>query len=122
MLSPQQAALMRGHPTSPGIRDFPGVSPETDLPVPSAATNLALAPMGSAKYTRDGAPGRPRYIYPLPRDYHADTGNLGTSANGPKQPGIVYAGEIPGAGFEPWNSRNEKLRRQTIEAAQGGSV
>jgi hypothetical protein len=53
---------------------------------------------------------------------HADTGNLGSTPNGPKQPGIQYRGEIPGAGFEPWNSRNEKLRRQTIDAAQSGSV
>lgn len=112
---------MRGHPSSPGVRDFPGISSTSNLPTPSAGTQLNVAPMGSDKYTQDGKPGRPRYFYPLPRDYHADPGNLGASPNGPKQPGIVYSGEIPGAGFEPWNSRNEKLRRATIEAAQQGS-
>jgi hypothetical protein len=93
----------------------------TNLPTPSG--NLAQAPFGSDKYTKDGKPGQPRYVYPLPRDYHADPGNLGATTNGPKQPGIQYRGEIPGAGFEPWNSRNEKLRQQVIQAAQanGGS-
>lgn len=119
-LSPQMAAVMRGHPTSPGVRDYPGVSPLTDLPTPSG--NLAAAPILTGAYTKDGIPGSPRYVYPWPRDMHADTGNLGSTPNGPKQPGIQYRGEIPGAGFEPWNSRNEKLRRQTIDAAQSGSV
>lgn len=118
MLSPRQVFLMRGHPTAPGQRDFPGVSPLTNLP--TAAGNLAHGQMG-AESTPDGKPGVPRYRFPWPRDMHADPGNLGTTPNGPKQPGIEYAGEIPGPGFEPWNSRNEKLRRQTIEAAQAGA-
>lgn len=111
---------MRGHPTSPGVRDFPGVSPLTNLPTTSA--DLSQPFRGSSQYTKDGRPGEPRYVYPLPRDYHADTANLGASPNGPKQPGIQYKGEIPGAGFEPWNSRNEKLRQQAIAAAQSGAV
>jgi hypothetical protein len=119
-LSPAQAAVMRGHPTSPGVRDFPGVSASTNLPTTSA--DLSTPPMGSDQYTKDGKPGRPRYVYPLPRDYHADTGNIGSTPNGPKQPGIQYRGEVPGAGFEPWVSRNEKLRRQAIAAAQSGAV
>ena len=119
-LSAQIAAQFRGHPTSPGIRDYPGVSALTNLPTTSA--NLAVAPAGLANGTKDGVPGVPRYIYPLPRDYHADPGNLGTTPNGPKQPGIEYYGEVPRAGFEPWNSRNEKLRRSAIQAAQSGAV
>jgi hypothetical protein len=115
MLSPQQIARYRGHPTSSGQRDFPGVSPLTGLPTTHA--NLSVLPQGSDKYTRDGKPGVPRFIAPLPRSYHADPANLG-STSGPKQPGLVYYGEVPHAGFEPWNSRNEKLRRQVIEAAQ----
>jgi hypothetical protein len=111
---------MRGHPTSPGVRDYPGVSAKTNLP--TTTESLSTPPQLTDKYGADGKPGVPRYVYPLPRDYHADTGNLGTSPNGPKQPGIVYRGEVAGAGFEPWNSRNEKLRRQAIEAAQSGSV
>lgn len=111
---------MRGHPTSPGVRDFPGVSPLSNLP--TSTGNLAAAPILTDKYTKDGKPGRPRYVYPLPRDMHADTGNLGSTPNGPKQPGVKYQGEIAGAGFEPFNSRNEKLRRQTIAAAQSGSI
>src|SRR5438270_13791263 len=119
-LSPQQAAQFRGHPTAPGVRDFPGVSASTNLP--TTTENLSAPPQLSDKYTRDGKPGVPRYIYPLPRDYHADPANLGATPNGPKQPGVVYRGEVPGPGFEPWNSRNEKLRRQVIEAAQNGAV
>lgn len=120
MLSSRQAAIMRGHPTSPGVREYPGVSPAAALPTTSA--NLAAPPILTDRYTKDGKPGVPRYVYPLPRDMHADGGNLGATPNGPKQPGVQYRGEIPGAGFEPWNSRNEKLRRATILAAQSGSV
>jgi hypothetical protein len=119
-LSPAQNAQFRGHPTSPGVRDYPGVSPLTNLPTTTA--NLATPPQLTAAYGADGQPGVPRYVYPLPRDYHAESSNLGTTPNGPKQPGVVYYGEIPHAGFEPWNSKNEKLRRQVIEAAQSGAV
>jgi hypothetical protein len=98
------------------------MSATSNLPIPSPGVVLSNPPQLTGKWTKDGIPGVPRYVYPLPRDYHADTGNLGYSPNGPKQPGIQYAGEIPGAGFEPWNSRNEKLRRAAIDAAQSGLV
>lgn len=111
---------MRGHPTSPGVRDYPGVSSVS--PLPTTTANLAAPPILTDKYTKDGKPGQPRYVYPLPRGMHADPGNLGTTPNGPKQPGVIYRGEIPGAGFEPWNSKNEKLKRQIIDAAQSGST
>jgi hypothetical protein len=76
--------------------------------------------VGDPRSTRDGVPGTPRYVAPWPRDYHADPGNLGTTPNGPKQPGIKYAGELPGV--EPVASRNEKRRLQTIQQNQSGSV
>lgn len=103
MLTPRQQYLFRGHPTSPGRRDL----------VASAA-----GVMGSDRFTRDGKPGIPRYVFPLPRDYHADPGNL-RSTNGPKQPGVVYRGELPQ--IPPWNATNERLRRATIQAFQSGS-
>jgi hypothetical protein len=74
--------------------------------------------MGSAAFTKDGKPGIPRYQPPIPRDYHTDPGNLGTDGKGPKQPGIIYKGELPG--IDPWNVQNERLRRATIEANQSG--
>lgn len=117
-LSPVQVYLFRGHPTSPGQRDFPGVSPLTDLPTTNA--NLSSLPQGSAQYTRDGKPGTPRYISPYPRDYHADPANLAADGKGSKAPGVEPWDSIPQKGFEPWNSQNEKLRQATIQAAQAG--
>lgn len=102
-LTPQQAAVMRGHPTAPGIRDM-------------SPTRL---PAGDRTGTRDGVPGVPRYVMPWPRDYHADPGNI-RSTNGPKQPGIKYVGELPGR--EPVASSREKQRLQLIRQAQSGSV
>lgn len=118
MLTLAQRYLYRGHPTSPGQRDFPGVSPLTNLPTTNA--NLSVLPQGSDKYTRDGRPGVPRYVAPLPRDMHADPALIGFAGT-PYSTGLEYYGEIPHAGFEPWNSRNEKLRQQTIQAVQSGS-
>lgn len=77
-------------------------------------------PQGSDKYTRDGKPGRPRYLSPYPRDYHVDPANLASDGKGPKAPRVAPWDSIPQAGFEPWNSRNEKLRLSTIRAAQAG--
>lgn len=117
-LTPRQNYLFRGHPTSPGIRDFPGVSLTSNLPTTNQ--NLAVFPMGSDKFTRDGKPGVPRYLAPWPRDYHADPGNLGAStSHGPKQPGIIYRGEIPGR--EPYGVTRERLRRGAITSAQAGT-
>jgi hypothetical protein len=113
MLTPLQVSQFRGHPTSPGQRDFPGVSPLTNLPTTTA--NLSVLPVGVSTWTKDGKPGTPRYVAPLPRDQHADPA---TFAEGVK---MQYYGELPHAGFEPWNSRNEKLRRAVIQAAQAGS-
>ena len=119
MLSPKQIYLFRGHPTSPGQRDFPGVSLLTNLPTPSG--NLSVLQQGTNAYGADGQPGIPRYVAPVPRAYHADPGNIGFMGM-PKQPGLQYYGELPRAGFDPWNSRNEKLRRAMIEAVQSGGV
>lgn len=121
MLTPRQQYLFRGHPTSPGVRDFPGVSAATDLPVPSPGIILSNPPQLTSRWTKDGRPGAPRYMYPWPRDMHADPSNLGTTPNGPKQPGMIYRGELEWQGFEPWNSYNEKLRRSIIEAYQEGN-
>jgi hypothetical protein len=105
-LTARQAFLMRGHPTSPGQRDL---------------VASAKPPIGSSKFTRDGRPGQPRYIYPWPRTMHADPGNLGSMvASGPKQPGIEYSGDLHLR--EPWVATNERLRRATIAAYQSGSI
>lgn len=82
-LSPQQAARFRGHPTAPGVRDFPGVSKTSNLATTGA--NLSVMPQGSDQFTRSGKPGVPRYQPPYPRTYHADPANL-ASTSGPKQP------------------------------------
>lgn len=118
MLSSQQKFLYRGHPTSPGIRDFPGVSAKTNLPTTNA--NLSKLQQGSSEFTTSGKPGVPRYIAPMPRDYHVDPANLSVGGGGPKAPGVEPFDSIPQAGFEPWNSRNAKLRQSTIQAAQAG--
>ncbi len=117
-LSPRQRYIFRGHPSSPGVRDFPGVSPLTDTP--TSNVNLSVLPQGSDKYTKDGKPGIPRYVPPYPKDYHADSSNLGSTPNGPKQPGILYVGELPT--MDPWNVLNARLRQATIEAYQSGGA
>lgn len=118
MLSPRQKFLFRGHPTSPGIRDFPGVSPLSNLPTTNA--NLSVLPQGSDEFTRDGKPGVPRYIAPYPRDYHVDPANLAVVSRGPKAPGIEYWGDQPR--HDPWAATNARLRQAAIQAAQSGSA
>jgi hypothetical protein len=117
-LSPSQVYLYRGHPSSPGPRDYPGVSPNTNLPTTNA--NLSQLAQGSSAYTKDGRPGTPRYLAPYPIDYHVDPSNLASDGKGPKAPGVVPWDSLQQAGFEPWNSRNEKLRQSMIQATQAG--
>jgi hypothetical protein len=64
----------------------------------------------------------PRYIAPYPRDYHVDPANLSADGKGPKAPGVEPWDSQQQAGFEPWNSRNAKLRQSLIQAAQAGGM
>jgi hypothetical protein len=119
-LSPAQIFQYRGHPSSPGPRDYPGVSPLTDLPTTNA--DLSQLTQGSDLYTKDGKPGVPRYTAPYPVDYHTDPANLAGDGKGPKAPGVTPWDSKQQAGFDPWNSQNEKLRQSLIQSAQAGGI
>lgn len=118
-LSPTQVYAFRGHPSSPGPRDYPGVSPLTDLPTTNAV--LSQLTQGSDQYGADGKPGIPRYTAPYPIDYHTDPAVLSSDGKGGKAPGVTPWDSNPQAGFDPWNSQNAKLRQSIIQSAQSGS-